>query len=73
MGTATISDIAWRGHGLCGQRHGDTTDHTGTPCDGMASQPAGRLDAMSLREISGGSESCYREETDITATKAAPA
>ncbi len=59
MAHATISDIAWRGYGLR---------------DGVVKQPE-LLPAAKGRppDISGGSETRHRDETDLTATETAPA
>jgi len=51
MGTATISDIAWKGHHMRGHRYRVTVEHLGTPRDGMEKQPELVFEAVNHDEI----------------------
>lgn len=53
MGTATISDIAWKGHGMRGHRYRVTIEHLGTPRDGMEKQDELVFEAVNHDEIIG--------------------
>jgi hypothetical protein len=51
MGTAAISDIAWKGHHMRGHRYRVTIEHLGTPRDGMDRQPELVFEAVNHDDI----------------------
>lgn len=53
MGSAPISDIAWKGHIMRGHRYRVTIEHVGTPRDGLAKQPALVFETVNHDEIIG--------------------
>lgn len=51
MGSATISDIVWKGYGMRGHRYRVTVEHLGTPRAGMDRQPELVFETVNHDEI----------------------